>query len=296
MRFVTLMFLFVIAGLLSCDNANVDNPYDEIVEQPVDSTGLFQLDSYSIAGIHKLILEPKCAIPSCHGGTFEPDYRTPASSWNTMVNQYVIKNNEAYEFRHRVVPYDTTASWLHERLTTDDELLGRMPRYQAPLNAAEMHMINRWILEGCKDIYGMSAVETDENISFYGIGCFNLAQESFHDNRTKWAAPFTAPADQTLYLAMYAWDEGTESPEFLDLKISFSTDPYFFSNPVHLTNFTFNNDNWVWFTTLEPGLLPTGQQIYYRFSGRDDTHNSVMTFPTQQAADYYLDHHSFILQ
>ena len=59
---------------------------------------------------HKNILEPKCANPACHDGTFEPDFRTIEGSYNTLVYHPVTKNDEDLTYEHRVVPGDIRAS------------------------------------------------------------------------------------------------------------------------------------------------------------------------------------------
>ena len=55
---------------LSCSTEPGPNPWDDLNNNE-DSTALT-----GFADIHKNILEPKCANPACHDGTFEPDFRT----------------------------------------------------------------------------------------------------------------------------------------------------------------------------------------------------------------------------
>jgi hypothetical protein len=283
-------------ALAGCKPAEVKNPFDDIITDPVDTTGTQVIDSTSIIGIHKLILHDKCAIPSCHGGTFEPDFRTPASSWNTLVKQEVIKNNATYDFRYRVVPGDTTMSWLHERLVNDDPVLGRMPIYMPPLAAWEMRLINTWIMDGCKDVYGVQAQETNKNISFYGVGCFDNQQNYYDINRLSWGQPFTAPANTDLFFDMYAWDDHTPNPQFQNVKLQFSSDAYFFTNPVELDSLWFQPNKWLWRGKVSAGKLPAGQQIFYRFSGHDGTDMQATHFPNMLSQSYFFQHHSFILQ
>ncbi|MBK8441907.1 MAG: hypothetical protein IPL35_00180 [Sphingobacteriales bacterium] len=120
-----------------------------------------------------------------------------------MVYQEVIKNNGDYEFRFRVVPYDTAASWLHERLLTDDEVLGRMPRYAPPLNATEMRHINEWILNGAKDINGDVAVRPDINVGIYGYDAYDLDGNLVSNNRPQENEPFVLENDQIINMVMF---------------------------------------------------------------------------------------------
>ncbi|HIF14117.1 MAG TPA: hypothetical protein EYQ86_01765, partial [Bacteroidetes bacterium] len=77
------------------------NPYDEI-EYDDSLIQSITLDSFSIAGLHSYIFEVKCADPACHDGSFDPDFRSIQSTYNTLVYQEVIKKLNPWEFR--VVP------------------------------------------------------------------------------------------------------------------------------------------------------------------------------------------------
>ena len=50
------------------------NPYSNIDygNNPDD----IPVDSASYLGLHKYIFSKKCAVPACHDGAFEPDFRT----------------------------------------------------------------------------------------------------------------------------------------------------------------------------------------------------------------------------
>ena len=87
---------------LSCGRALPDpppNPYDDL--PPVVPTGgLAVFGSRSARGQLRLAppagaQAPTCANSGCHDGTFEPDFRTVGSSWNTLVNHPVIANDAA---------------------------------------------------------------------------------------------------------------------------------------------------------------------------------------------------------
>jgi len=122
------------------------NPYDSLTYN--DSiVPPIPVDSNTFLGIHKYILSTRCAVPGCHDGSFEPDYRTVVSAYNTLVYAPVVKNNATNSFTYRVVPFDTTMSWLHERITTDDAVLGRMPLYDT-LPRRQVQMITDWIAGG----------------------------------------------------------------------------------------------------------------------------------------------------
>src|SRR4051812_20562994 len=95
-----LLLLAVISILLfmvmhACKKPNEvvpHNPYDDIHRDDTTSYGI-PLDSLTITYVHKKILSTRCALPGCHDGHFEPDYRTPQSSFSTLVYASIIKNN-----------------------------------------------------------------------------------------------------------------------------------------------------------------------------------------------------------
>src|SRR5688572_16419754 len=105
-------------SLSSCEKDFPANPYDNVNDH-LDTSQVAVIDPNSFAGIHKNILKPTCANSGCHDGTFEPDYRTLESAYNTLVFHPIVKNdtNNAYQFR--VLPGDINMSMIYVRLTTD---------------------------------------------------------------------------------------------------------------------------------------------------------------------------------
>src|SRR6187402_3508396 len=120
MRFTGCIYLMVIfLAATGCKKEeNPENPYDtgsstSVVNEP-------NLHPDSIAGLHKNIFSMRCAIPGCHDGTFEPDFRTVQSSWSSLVYMTVNKTtvDSSRYFNYRVIPGDTAKSFLLERLIT----------------------------------------------------------------------------------------------------------------------------------------------------------------------------------
>ncbi len=145
------------------------NPFDnDEVDGGVDTV---TIDSSSFLGLQTYIFSTTCAVPGCHDGTFEPDFRTLQSSYNTLVYAPVIKNDDAGTFTYRVEPGDTAMSWLHERITTDDPVLGRMPLYDT-LYPEEREAITQWILDGAPDVFGNSPALPDYQPNTYGYICY----------------------------------------------------------------------------------------------------------------------------
>ncbi|MBK8242866.1 MAG: hypothetical protein IPK88_05530 [Saprospiraceae bacterium] len=95
-----LAFLFI-----TCEKPDPpENPFDNY--NPKQDTVKFVFsdpDSTSIAGLYHYIFKPTCANAGCHDGTFDPDFRTLESSYNTLVFREAIKQDGKYLVR--VKPY-----------------------------------------------------------------------------------------------------------------------------------------------------------------------------------------------
>jgi hypothetical protein len=111
----------------------------------------------SFIQIFSNIFSPSCGIPACHDGSFEPNFSSIASSYNTLVYHPVIKNNKDNKFRYRVIPFDSSNSVLFERLTNccfvnEND---RMPfTVGDTLTKSEINKIAKWINEGAKSPEG----------------------------------------------------------------------------------------------------------------------------------------------
>jgi hypothetical protein len=170
-------FILIACLFFSFKKEDKVNPYDLVVDTTSQNPNQQSPpDPTSIAGLHQLIFAPTCANSGCHDGTFEPDFRTIESSYNTLVLQPVIKNNPQGSFNFRVVPGDESASVLVERLLTDiDGQSGIMPLSIDPgsnWNAKRDEYISNvkaWINAGAKDVFGNSPVQSNLPPQLRGI-------------------------------------------------------------------------------------------------------------------------------
>ena len=136
----------------ACEKESPDPPTEPL---PVDTVA--QLAYTGLSGIQDRVFRPTCANSGCHDGSFEPDFRTLGSSYATLVNQAVIKNDAAGTFNFRVVPGDTAASQLLARLQRDIDgnsavmpLVGEPNSDYPALRTTYIAWIRRWIAEGAK--------------------------------------------------------------------------------------------------------------------------------------------------
>ena len=128
----TLLFVLLL-GILGACTETTENPFDNSgPTTPIDTTEV-PLDLNSIAGLHAEVIVPTCANSGCHDGTFEPDFRTIESTYNTLVYHPIIKNDPMGTYEYRVVPGDPDASQFMARLTYDiDGNSGVMPLGRRP--------------------------------------------------------------------------------------------------------------------------------------------------------------------
>ena len=112
MRFLS-CYIFIFSICVSCQKETI-NPYDHPdLLAPLDDTTTYFSDPTNFAAIYNNIFVPHCANSGCHDGSFEPDFRTIESSYNTLLYQPVIKNNFDGEYQFRVLPGDINESVLY---------------------------------------------------------------------------------------------------------------------------------------------------------------------------------------
>ncbi len=170
--------LLAVAAISSCKKDS-NNPFDDPDNlPPEDTTGFTNIDPTSLVGLHQNIFKPTCANSGCHDGTFEPDFRTIESSFNTLVFHSVIKNNPSGSYDYRVKPGSLSESILWLRLNEDiDGISGIMPldAFYDPesewnANKAEhLSNISDWIMNGALDMFGNAPNANDQQPGIGGI-------------------------------------------------------------------------------------------------------------------------------
>ena len=306
---ISLLFVSMILMLESCKKEVVvpENPYDKIDYGnnvvPTDT-----LNPSSIAGLHRNLFLTKCAVPGCHDGNFEPDFRTVQSSYSTLVYAPIKKNNAANTFTFRVIPGDTAFSVLYERITnccfvnTDD----RMPQDNigTALPASDINHVATWIMNGAKDINGNTPNRPDQEpvLSFYVAAGSDFTTElSAQNNRVDSIIynPFLVPANATsFYIAPSVVDDITPLAQIQYNKLLLSTSIDNFSSAVQLTaTFVYiPNQSPVWLVSVPTTNLIHGTQYYMRYYVNDGTHSENTEFPKNNSLEYYKTYWSFIYQ
>ena len=289
------LLLFVgltLAVAASCSkNEQPDNPF------PGNGNGggsTDTLDPYTIQGIHAYILSTKCANPTCHDGTFEPDFRTIESSYQSLVYHPVIKNDAQGSYTYRVVPGNLAESWLHERLITGDPVLGRMPLYAPPLSAEEMNWIVGWIQNGAPNQLGIPATYPNSPPTVEYYFALDAANNRLDTTRVNgWASPFIAPTGTTFNLLFSVKDDSTASSALTNVHLKVSTSPDHFSTATTVPAVWITST--LWSAPIQTALFPGNVPLYFRAYAQDDD-LAQTEFPAPSSPYYYKQNASFIIQ
>ncbi|WP_306639939.1 hypothetical protein [Sanyastnella coralliicola] len=163
MQKAKLVILLLVLGLVlvQCKKDDPENPYEDIVRVQNDNPDANDLPVGNFAWLHAKVFKPTCANSGCHDGTFEPEFNTISSSYNSLVNHSVISNDAGFTFNYRVVPGSASQSLLNERLTNDiPNSSGIMPLEVDEdsdwneLSASYISAIAEWINSGAPDMFG----------------------------------------------------------------------------------------------------------------------------------------------
>lgn len=153
--------MLLVLSAFSCKKKEPENPYDNLPVPINQNPDLVQIEHSNFAYLHAKIFKPTCANSGCHDGTFEPEFRGIASSYNTLVNHPGISNDFNNSYPTRVVPGNSATSLLYARLMTElPNSSGIMPLVTNPgsdwpSNAVNyIQLVKNWIDGGAKDMFG----------------------------------------------------------------------------------------------------------------------------------------------
>ncbi len=285
------------------------NPFDTI-HYPYNLVNALPIDSNSFAGIHAYIFASKCANPGCHDGHFDPDFRTVQSAYSTLVYQHVTKNNLAGSFVYRVKPGDVANSWLHERITTIDPVLGRMPLYDSMLSARQINRIKNWIQAGAPDIFGQVSSPTNTIPQTFGIVAFAQVGSNWVQVDTirggSTLNPMLVPNNTNLKIWFGVYDDVQTPFQLTNLFVKFSSNPSDFSastaypltvqtTPTYFSNVFGANKPYFLSYTVNTASLPNNQPVYYQISVQDANHATPTLIPSVGNQPYILSYFSLIV-
>lgn len=311
-----LILVFIIVGVIfsSCKK-DITTQHDPLPFNPFDTITYNEnvvpeipIDSNTFPGIHKYILSVKCAVSGCHDGSFEPDYRTVASAYNTLVYAPVIKNTSDSFYTYRVVPGDTAHSWLWFRLTTNDQTIGRMPLYDT-LYPQQRAKISSWIMDGAPDMFGNSPVKPTYQPAFFGLVAYLPDQNYFRVDTLRGGViiyPFMVSQNTNVQIWFGLYDDDTAPFQFTYNKVKFSTDPFNWDNAVEMPlqsqaiphyETLFNNTlPFFVYCNINTSLFNLNDIVYMRVYVQDANHSTPTELPENGSQLYLQTYCSFIVQ
>lgn len=300
-----------------------ENPFDTInydtgtiVDVPIDST--------TFLGLHTHIFSQRCNQPACHDGTFEPDFRTVQSAYNTLVYHPITKNYETDELDYRVEPGDPENSMIFHRLTIDNppnfEL---MPSSGVQLPQSQIDLIYNWIADGAKDIYGNEPMLISQVPTSYGVVVYEyVGNDTIRVDTMRQGSnvtPFvTLGGNELEFWFVYAdLDvDGNIVPGYALTynKFRVSTDPIDFSNAIEL-DMEVEIVDALWINSafsepiaadiphfqhvkFNPSLygFTSGQRLYFRTYVQDDDHATPTEIPQPDSPSFMHTYFSFDIQ
>ncbi len=310
---------FFILLMYSCnkrvkdESAAPHNPYDDIDRTNDTTTYGIPLDSLTITYLHKKVLSTRCALPGCHDGHFEPDFRTPQSSFSTLIYAPIIKNSADTAFDYRVIPFDTTHSVLYQRVINCcfANQNDRMPQdnISVPLPDSSLNLIASWIMRGARDMFGnVPRLPNKEPVVQYYLAVDTLsllppyAFPSLRYDTVRSGGvfynPFMVPASKSVfYMFVVPTDDSTElgNLQYNKLKISTSADNFtsalqYSASYVNVSGYKF------WLLTIPTNNLPVNDTLYMRYYVNDGNHPNNTEFPKNEMPYAYKTFWSFIRQ
>ena len=278
------------------------NPYDGI-DYGNSTLVIDTVSSTSFVKLHRDVLGPSCNVMGCHEGSFEPDFRTVESAYNTLVYHTIIKNNLAEDFTYRVVPGDTGLSVLHERLTnccfvnTND----RMPQDNIgnALPEADLDAVTAWILDGAKDITGAipNAPNNLPNIKYFYVT--NADYDSvYSENRIGglFYNPFLMPNNEQVNFIFRVKDDHTIAQNLKINQLSISENIDDFSNSIIAVAYIASNSSpKVFILQFNTSDLEVNKTYFMRYTVSDEE-DQITTYPNNQTSFVYKNIWSFTVQ
>lgn len=280
------------------------NPYDDITRDDTTANEI-PVDSLTITYVHTKLLLSKCALPGCHVGNFEPDFRTPQSSYSTLVYAPIVKNNAAGDFKFRVIPFDTMHSVLYERITNCCfvNINDRMPQDNigTALPDSSINLVAQWIMHGARDMFGNIPEFPNAEPTIGGYIAASTDLQTIYSNTrldSIYYNPFVLPAAVTsFYLGVQVQDDSTALNQLQYNKLKISTDADNFSGATEVPAVFFNlGGQQGWIATINPTSLPLNDTLFMRYYVNDGDHPQNTEFPRTENPFPYKTFWSFIRQ
>lgn len=308
---ITILLFSACLLLTDCKKKDPENPYSELkssntsVTQTIDS-----LPEGSFGWLHQKIFKPTCANSGCHDGTFEPDFRTISSSYNSLVNQPVISNSPDSSFQYRVVPGNVNSSWLHERMNVFvDNTSGIMPLSLEPnsdwptKSAYYIQKVNDWIAGGAKDMFGNPAPPAGVNAPpvVYGLAVFphnNTTDPYLRDPNPTFGIGEILVPSALVDVYILPFDDNAFLTGFNSVKLKVGSNYTGFSNlpevnctllttPISTLDFGNSTNTFYYKATIDLSGIPSGSSRFLRCYVDDGVQTNITEVPNDNSAFFW---------
>jgi len=220
------------------------NPFDDPSLQPPANNGtVYNPAAGTFEYLYHNIFKPTCANSGCHDGSFEPDFRTISSSYNTLVYAPVVITPTNNPYSYRVVPGNSGASLICHRLTQLPGAgpgtlgQGRMPWNDTnwkfnSTNAQYIQDITTWINMGAKDVFGNNPVFGNKQPNTMGLEiCPNGSTTALSHPKYMEISKNQGAID----IWAYVTDDSTLAQNMQSAEIKFSLNRYNFTSAITQT-------------------------------------------------------------
>lgn len=305
---ITLPVLLLLA--VACKKE--ENPFDALTHD-VDAPPAEDLPVGNFAWLQQRVFGPTCANSGCHDGTFEPDFRSLGSSYNSLVYHPVIANDPEESFTYRVLPGHPAQSFLYERLTSFvPNTSGIMPvetdgtdwdQNQAQYIAA----IAAWIQAGARDPFGRLPGLGNLEPQVTGFQVFPPGNTTSPYPRVDapGVQPIQVPAG-TVDLRFAFTDDSTAASAFTYNKVKVATSVLGFATVPELAltvgpgitapDFTGAAASFTHTATIDLGAYASGTELFVRVYVNDGDHDQPTEVPDDGTGSPMVDHFTLRIQ
>ena len=308
MRYIILTFILGLIFFSSCEkDTNTVNPFDDL-DKNQDTVGLIIIDPEptSIAGIFQNTFKPTCANVGCHDGTFDPDFRTMESSYNTLLFQEPVKNDGTYKYR--VEPYNSSKSVIMARLY--NALSPQMPIQIEPDSdwptKGDQYIadIKAWIDNGAPDVTGNVRELNSAVAKMRGAGV-QINGEWLERKRNAGATILPDSSQASLYIALSHDDMMADKFSHNQIRFSMKYDSFetkldmpleVLSTPILGRGFTGELESFTHRINLdiEQTFGTTSGQWFFRVYVKDNI-NPITEIPSNNGIYYVKEYMSIVL-
>ena len=311
--------LLIITCILfsTCKKDDAINPYDNTDLGPPNNndTNYFS-DPSAFAALHNNIFIPTCANSGCHDGTFEPDFRTIESSYNTLVYHPVIKNDTNNSYVFRVDPGNSDKSVLYKRLIEDiDGISGIMPlsaeynpeHYWYDHKDEYIQNIKDWIDNGAKNIFGNVPSQPNKIPEMRGCIAFLTGQNTPLSREQPRGTIYVPTNSNSVDFWFSVLDDQLTPNQLTFNKIKFSANLLNFENqpsynlqiitpPIIESGFYLSTvDEFYHKYTLDMSPYSTGDVMFIKIYIKDNV-NDITEIPSNGAEYQIIKHFTFTVQ